>query len=445
MKDRELRNYSRVDEIYTRARQRAERMERNARPIDRPVSRDYPVQPYEPDPRSKGNRSITPDSPRGNTRRLTKAESDALRSDRGVIDLNRKGGESAKAWFRRLYGAMRLMRQMNLVSKAMDVIDFLDAMYWAAEGNQFKPPNGWRRGGKCPTAPSANWQYYTLDFQGPNSIFHHYANECLAGQAGGEPLGSPIPSWANILIRGYRYPVADSWRYGFVDSWWRESGNDNQWKRDMTIGYQRDPNLERKLSGRQEFKHDTDYPEPQPDNYPLQDTSSQPANSSKNHWETGTSTGSARSSPSRTHTRTRTHARERKVMSKSKLFSIWFTRAMDAISEGADIVDAIFEALPEDVKKKWKKKSRGFGDEAGQYGIDGADWKLAALFYNWEKVDIEIAIKNLIKNGLEDAIIGGYQAHLPNNTGSAMEEGEKAFAKWLNDLLDSAFDAQEGP
>ena len=107
-------------------------------------------------------------------------------------------------------------------------------------------------------------------------------------------------------------------------------------------------------------------------------------------------------------------------------------KAMDIISEAAEFVDALYDALPDDVRKRWDEKGRGLIDNAGQYGIDGADWKLNALWHNWHKVDIEQAIKNIIANEFQDKILGKYQQALPKNIGHVADVGSLG----LNDLID---------
>ena len=129
--------------------------------------------------------------------------------------------------------------------------------------------------------------------------------------------------------------------------------------------------------------------------------------------------------------------RERKVIPRGRATAIAVWRAVDRISEAAEVVDAFYDALPADVRKRWKcPANRGLADTAGQYGIDGADCKARALWHNWDKVDVEQAIRNVVKNQIADKIIGGYQSKLPKNTGSAHEDGEKLVAKWIDDFLD---------
>ena len=149
--------------------------------------------------------------------------------------------------------------------------------------------------------------------------------------------------------------------------------------------------------------------------------------------------------------------KQRKVMTKTKAIGIALYKALDAVSESAEVVDAVYDALPADVRKRWEKerfpdarwvrdKNTGKwervgverpGDNFGQYGIDGADWKLQALYYNWHKVDVEKAIKNIIKNELSDRVIGGIQAGLPKNSGAAHSQGEMELGQSLDDWFSS--------
>lgn len=124
-------------------------------------------------------------------------------------------------------------------------------------------------------------------------------------------------------------------------------------------------------------------------------------------------------------------------------------KVMDIVSESGEFVGAFYDALPKDVRQKWEAKyvnghfaevdgkwkwvidKRGLIDNAGQYGIDGADWKARALWHNWHKVDIEQAIKNVIANELQDKILGLYQRQLPNNIGHVADAGSLG----LNELI----------
>lgn len=127
---------------------------------------------------------------------------------------------------------------------------------------------------------------------------------------------------------------------------------------------------------------------------------------------------------------------EGKFITKSARVGIALYKALDGISEAAEIVDAVYDALPDDVKRRWgrNRPTAAFLDQAGQYGIDGADWKLRAIYYNVDKIDGQKAVTNIIKNHLEDKVIGGMQRWLPRNSGAAHEGGEKAVAEVLKNL-----------
>lgn len=97
-------------------------------------------------------------------------------------------------------------------------------------------------------------------------------------------------------------------------------------------------------------------------------------------------------------------------------------RTLAVISEVAEVIDALFEALPQSTQDRymgkprwwqmppeWQRDNQGLLDRAGQYGIDRADVKLVALWYNWYSVDVDKFIKNVGSNLLFDRIVG--EAH----------------------------------
>lgn len=142
-------------------------------------------------------------------------------------------------------------------------------------------------------------------------------------------------------------------------------------------------------------------------------------------------------------------SRENKHMSKLAKFGIALAKVMDGISEASEVIDAVYDALPQDVKDRWEKGvSYDYsvydgvrqGDNYGQYGIDGADWKVRAIYYNWRKVDVNQAARNLIKNHVSDKIIGKYQSGMPVNIGNAVGSGEMEAAKMIDKVLDRSID-----
>lgn len=111
---------------------------------------------------------------------------------------------------------------------------------------------------------------------------------------------------------------------------------------------------------------------------------------------------------------------------------------LDAVSEGAEVVDAFYEALPKKVQDNWDcNRNAAFIDSAGQYGIDNADCKLGALWHNWHKVDMNKAVQNIVANHIEDKVIGGIQRMIPPNSINAFEGGEKLISKALDALFKS--------
>lgn len=128
-------------------------------------------------------------------------------------------------------------------------------------------------------------------------------------------------------------------------------------------------------------------------------------------------------------------ARTRERKSKTNLQRV--LRFFDAVSETAELFGAFYDALPQDVKSKWKcnELSRGLLDSAGQYGISGADCKARALWHNWHHVDIEQALKNVVANEIQDRVIGAIAANSPRNVGHATDAGNEL----VNDVLQWIF------
>lgn len=104
-------------------------------------------------------------------------------------------------------------------------------------------------------------------------------------------------------------------------------------------------------------------------------------------------------------------------------------RLVDAISEGAESVDCMFKALPKQTQRKWSKDrpNRGLLDKAGQYGLEGADWKAAAVWHNWHAMDVDKAMECIVANQIEDKIVGAIARRVPPGTGTAI--GRSASAK----------------
>ena len=114
-------------------------------------------------------------------------------------------------------------------------------------------------------------------------------------------------------------------------------------------------------------------------------------------------------------------------------------KVLDEVSESAEKIDCVFSSLPEKTQKKYKsrnKKKRGLVDTAGQYGIDGADWKIPAIYDNLDQVDWARAIKCAALNEVEDKIIGSVNAVVRKAYRGPTTPLGGAFGKKVSEWLD---------
>ena len=157
---------------------------------------------------------------------------------------------------------------------------------------------------------------------------------------------------------------------------------------------------------------------------------------------------------------------ESKYKSRRRRISLKVLKALDTVSEWAELVDAMYQALPRDVRRKWEAKRLGAHwvrdfktgklkwwvppsipghigarvlnvDQFGQYGIEGAHWKVQALANNWQAMDAKAAVDNIARNLVEDSIHGGIHRVLPKGSGMALNPALGQFGKDLNSYLDS--------
>lgn len=132
--------------------------------------------------------------------------------------------------------------------------------------------------------------------------------------------------------------------------------------------------------------------------------------------------------------------KEKKVISRGRALGIALFNALDAVSENAEVIGAIYESLPKEVQQDNPCKRGDFGvDKGGQYGIDNADCKLRVIYDNWQLIDGTRAWKNIAKNLLADMIHGVKQRFTPVNIGQAVKQGDLVFAKNLDAALDKVF------
>ena len=332
--------------------------------------------------------------------------------------------------------------------------------YWRENAGKNKNPMpnpwaGWRRGGRCSIYRPNGFQITTSNSVGQAHPWNNNANTCLYGQAAGAQvaLGSPVPASDNQLnfVQKYGSPFE---YLAHTDAFWRPVIHAEG--QDFVKGWAQspDPNFQRWAPGYGEPLQSV--PDPYAPTYERQPvTDRQPVGSLTPEYQVAIQPQGLPSVPGHIRAPTRAGTKERKAVSKSRALVIFMFKLMDKFSEGAEIIDAVFDALPDDVKKQWEEKggykwkkidgkwtwSRpNFGDSFGQYGIEGADYKIPALWHNFEKINPEEAVKNILKNHLSDKVIGEMQRRLPRNTGAAHQQGEMKFAKWLDSVLDQALE-----
>lgn len=131
----------------------------------------------------------------------------------------------------------------------------------------------------------------------------------------------------------------------------------------------------------------------------------------------------------------RRNSKHKKSMTVAKWLGPLVFGALDTISEFSEIVGAIYDSLPDHIKKQYDQPGRGLTDAAGQYGIDGVDWKAEALWDHWDKIDPEKAVKNILNNVAQDELLGLLHKHLPVNQGQAFEGAFKHINKALETYL----------
>lgn len=150
--------------------------------------------------------------------------------------------------------------------------------------------------------------------------------------------------------------------------------------------------------------------------------------------------------------------KEREGKGRSTGMAMW--HFLDWVSERCETVDAVYMALPEKTRMRWER-ARGYHwalvkgkwkwlppknsgrhpllEQAGQYGIDGCDWKLMALWHNWKLVDVKQALANVLANEFQDRIHGNaHKALKPVFGGKHQYWLDDAFKK-MDKLQDAAF------
>lgn len=315
-----------------------------------------------------------------------------------------------------------LVRWLPYVGPIIDILDIVDDIVgpslYPDPDPGYKVPPGLYECARCDTPPGGNPGYEGI-MRLSGTVGCPPLNHCISGQSVG---GTDFQA-------GTSFTVANQADFGI---WYKY-----RFAGGLITRYKHHRSFVRVDPGPWEFHWQDEFPGPSLDPAPAIDPnllrrSPSPAPEAPvepveaqapNEWQWVS--GGPPDPPSQPHRRIppARGSKERKSMTRSKQIMLWFFRALDNLSEDAEIVDAVFDALPADVKRRWSKgrTSRGFIDTAGQYGIDGADWKIQAIWWNFSKVDIQEAVKNIIKNAIEDEIIGKTSKVVPRNVINAFE------------------------
>lgn len=429
------RSYSRdyVDNLYDLSRKRAAYQppaERGAKP-----GKTYPVGPPVRDLRDR--RGPIPTVP------WTDKDTDAL--NRAKKHNPALGGKGVPSFLRKapglgLKGPGGLLRRVNPFGNAIDMVDFID-------GVSRKP---------MPTVPAPGSQGYVTvacyavpylggtPYNRPDSHYgitngHQSVNCGLAGQSAAGIPALPV----DVSGRTGKFTVLIAVSNNGVTRYrWQQ-----KWFYDVPVGVvmpnpasisvptspwpQRDPNIQRRLPGA--FSPPlAGSPHPEVGLMP----GPAPANAPDVN-DTGYIFGPPSVPPRGRSPENPPGEKEQKFMPASRRLGAALFKALDGVSETAEVVDCIYQSLPPATKKRWEKDrsrpKKGLSiDNAGQYGIDGADWKAQAVYHNADKIDMNSAAKCIFINHLEDKLVGGIHAKLPVQTGGALDPSFMQLDKLLS-------------
>ncbi len=279
----------------------------------------------------------------------------------------------------------------------LDGLEYLDSLVkTAVYPSVTTPGTGWILVNECKAIGGGEQWFQLSAYPGPGSL----AAVCLGGQAG--QITTPENSISPLDQSGLTWGKwnVDQSRYTHIRNYGRIRPRTEQWSRTFIVSHPfmraKNPNVWRFVN-----------PTPQPLSRPVPRQA--PASNRHRIVEIAPrpqnrpapqTARAARSKPP--------PARTKEVKGKAGKLAAEMFNVLDKLSEAAEVVDSFYQALPKDVRKRWNRPERP-GDQMGQYGAEGADWKLQALYHNWEKVNMNEAIKNVLANQLEDKLYG--EAH----------------------------------
>ncbi len=292
------------------------------------------------------------------------------------------------------------------IQMGLNGLEYIDTIM--TRGHVYKvvqnPGTGWILVNECKGGPAGDRWYQLSAYPGPNSL----AAVCLGAQAGTQttPEDSINVHNQSGLTWGQWNGLTDIDRYQHIRNYGRTRPSNIEWFHSYGVAH---PNFRRINPNIQRFINPTPQPLPRP----------APARAPSPHRiitiaprprnrPAPQQAAAARSKPPPSNTK--------EIKGTAGKLGAKMFEAIDYISEASEVVDALYQALPKDVRKRWNRPDRP-GDNAGQYGIDGADYKLQALWHNWSKLDVNEAIKNVLYNQLEDKLYGEAYRARNNLTG----------------------------
>lgn len=301
------------------------------------------------------------------------------------------------------------------------------------------PSGSWVQVRSCSNLP-VNWQRSEA---GPTNPFDSgNANACRTRQAGGDPLGTPIPSIHHVLVLANNVGT----RYSYVSTWARPRGSppgeivttrtDTTYVLGHAVGIVEETDLfldywmqpYRINSPWAQGSTRTNAPTlparvPSPTAPPTRDDIVwvvPPRTSTSPSLATGTAPGSKPSNPMPSPnpptanpptTRPPTHQQAKpgkgqKETGKGRLSptasALW--AGANTIGEVGDVIDIIYTALP----KETQQKAWGQYAPKGQVGVPPVvpPWaKAITIYQNQDKVNVPKVIANIIENEIEDRLI----------------------------------------
>jgi hypothetical protein len=288
------------------------------------------------------------------------------------------------------------------LSMALDGLDYADSILMKTRVVVNTPLGQWSLVGVCKGGGPVNgWVGI------PSTLTGAHANGCLGLQTGTNSTQQAITADPiNLGLVDAAWNI-DFTRYQHVRNYTRDKASSTPkirtWVKHNGLNRPTNPNVHRWMN-----------PTPQPLVYPVPSPKGPPYPTKQSAVEIAYPTRIRPAPRTLPAARSRPPGRNEKPHQKTRAAqaAVIVAKILDGISEGSEVIDAVYQALPEHIRTEWEKthkppKERP-GDQAGQYGIDGADWKLPAIYKYWKHLDAGKAVTNILKNEAEDRAYGAY-------------------------------------